>query len=336
MPGWTGTWRQTRKGRAMTAEHSGVAPRRMPPTILATCVLPWDRHLTFLEKEFRAHVRLIAGKVTPHIYVFGTAGEGYAVTDRQFREIAAVFWDEAQVCGVTPMLGVISNSLGTVIERIEFGIEAGFRQFQVSFPAWGGVSGAERDTFFREVCGRFSDAQFLHYNIPRGRRVLTGAEYAVLARRHPNLAAIKFSSSDAAVVRELVTGCGPLQCFLTEPAYVLARDYVHCGLLVSLSGARLDLPGRFARATGASLRELGELAYQVDDLLERCFRETSPEAHMDGAYEKVLARAHGARLPLRLLPPFAGASEEGCRRFLTGLRALPGLEADGAAEGGLA
>lgn len=307
--------------------------RRMPPTILATCVLPWDRRLRFGEAEFRQHVRLIAANVTKHIYVFGTAGEGYAVTDSQFRAIAGIFRDEAAACGVIPMLGVISNSLGTVIERIEFGIEAGFREFQISFPSWGAVTDPERDAFFRETCGRFRGARFLHYNTPRGRRVLTGAEYRELARRHPNLVAVKFSSSDAAVVRELVTGCGPVQCFLTEPAYVLARDYTRCGLLVSLSGVRLDLPGRFAGATGAALRELGDLAYRIDDLLEQSFRRTSPQAHMDGAYEKVIARAHGARLPLRLLPPFEGAAEDGCRRFLAALRSLPGLDGDQATGG---
>ena len=319
---------QGRSGNG-AARESGAAPwspHRMPPTILATCVLPWDSRLRFREADFRAHVRLIAENVTRHIYIFGTAGEGYAVTDSQFRSIAQAFWDEAENCDVTPMLGVIGTSLGTVIERIEFGIETGFRQFQVSFPSWGVVSDAERDTFFREICGRFGEAQFLHYNIPRGRRVLTGAEYKQLADKHANLAAVKFSSSDAAVVRELVNGCGPLQCFLTEPAYVLARDYVDCGLLVSLSGARLDLPARFAVASGDDLRELGRLAYEIDDLLEQCFRATSPQAHMDGAYEKVLARAHGARLPLRLLPPFEGASEDSCRQFLSGLRRLPGLQ----------
>jgi hypothetical protein len=306
--------------------------RRMPPTILATCVLPWDDQLRFGEDAFREHIRLVAASVTRHIYVFGTAGEGYAVTDSQFRDIATIFWDQAQASDVTPMLGVISTSLGTVIERVEFGVRTGFREFQVSFPSWGAVSDNERDTFFREVCDRFPDAQFLHYNIPRGRRVLTGAEYLQLSGRHPNLAAIKFSSNDAAVVRELVTGCGPLQCFLTEPAYVLASDYVDCGLLVSLSGARLDLPGRLAAATGTELRRLGELAYRIDDLLEQCFGATCPQAHMDGAYEKVLARAHGARLPLRLLPPFQGATEECCQRFIAGLREIPGLDEDAGKE----
>ncbi len=299
--------------------------RRLPPTVLATCVLPWDDRLRFDEDAFREHVRLVAAHMTRHLYVFGTAGEGYAVTEAQFRDVARVFWDEARRCAVTPMLGVISNSLGTVIERLEFGLGLGYRQFQISFPAWGRVGDAERDVFFAETCGRFGQAQFLHYNTPRGGRVLTGAEYGRLAAEHASLAAAKFTSSDAAVVAELVRNAAPVQCFLTEPAYVLADG--NCGLLVSLSGVRLGLPGRFQAARGAGLRELGRLAEAVDELLEDSFRAACPSAHMDGAYEKVLARAHGARLALRLLPPYQGATEDAYRRFEAGLSRLPGLEA---------
>jgi dihydrodipicolinate synthase/N-acetylneuraminate lyase len=297
--------------------------RRLPPTVLATCVLPWDDRLRFDEDAFREHVRLVAAHMTRHLYVFGTAGEGYAVTEAQFRDVARVFWDEARRCAVTPMLGVISNSLGTVIERLEFGLGLGYRQFQISFPAWGRVGDAERDVFFAETCGRFGQAQFLHYNTPRGGRVLTGAEYGRLAAEHASLAAAKFTSSDAAVVAELIRNAAPVQCFLTEPAYVLADG--NCGLLVSLSGVRLGLPGRFQAARGAGLRELGRLAEAVDELLEDSFRAACPSAHMDGAYEKVLARAHGARLALRLLPPYQGATEDAYRRFEAGLSRLPGL-----------
>jgi dihydrodipicolinate synthase/N-acetylneuraminate lyase len=297
---------------------------RLPPTVLATCVLPWDDRLRFDEDAFREHVRLVAAHMTRHLYVFGTAGEGYAVTEAQFRDVARVFWDEARRCAVTPMLGVISTSLGTVIERIEFGLGLGYRQFQISFPAWGRVSDAERDVFFSETCGRFGQAQFLHYNTPRGGRVLTGAEYGRLAAEHHSLAAVKFTSSDAAVVAELVRNAAPVQCFLTEPAYVLADG--NCGLLVSLSGVRLGLPGRFRAARGAGLRELGRLAEAVDELLEDSFSAACPSAHMDGAYEKVLARAHGARLALRLLPPYQGATEDAYHRFEAGLGLLPGLD----------
>jgi 4-hydroxy-tetrahydrodipicolinate synthase len=306
----------------MTTADTGQA-RRLPPTVLATCVIPWDERLRLDEQAFREHVRLAAARMTRHLYIFGTAGEGYAVTEAQFRDIARVFWDEARLCEVTPMLGVISTSLGTVIERVEFGLELGYRQFQISFPSWGAVRDPEMKDFFRQTCGRFPQAQFLHYNTPRGGRVLTGREYGQLAAEYASLAAVKFTSSDAAVVTELVQNAAPVQCFLTEPAYVLAE--ADCGLLVSLSGARLGLPGRFKTARGADLRALGRLAMAVDDLLEASFAAECPSAHMDGAYEKVLARAHGARLSLRLLPPFQGATENAYRRFEAGLGRLPGL-----------
>ena len=107
------------------------------------------------------------------------------------------------------------------------------------------------------------------------------------------------------------------------------RELRAAGLAVRcpVSGVRLGLPGRFQAASGAGLRELGRLAEAVDELLEDSFRAACPSAHMDGAYEKVLARAHGARLALRLLPPYQGATEDAYRRFEAGLGRLPGLEA---------
>jgi len=39
---------------------SSEPARRLPPTVLATCVLPWDDRLRFDEEAFREHVRLAA------------------------------------------------------------------------------------------------------------------------------------------------------------------------------------------------------------------------------------------------------------------------------------
>ena len=297
----------------------------MPASILATCVIPWDRRFQFEEESFRRHVRQIAGSITRHIYIFGTAGEGHAVSDAVFKEIAAAFYQEALNSSVTPMLGLISNSLATVIERIEYGIELGYRQFQLSLPSWGRLSDPELEAFFRETCGRFPAVQFLHYNTPRGGRVLTGAEYHRLARTYESLAAIKFTSSSAETVAELVTHCPPLQCFLTEPAYVLARPLVECGLLVSLSGVRASLPTRFIESDGDGLQRLGVLADEIHAALLESLGDEARDVHMDGAFEKVIARAHGAEIPLRLLPPYHGFSEAACARFMARLNRLDGL-----------
>lgn len=58
----------------MSASHSPV----LPAAILATAVVPWTDRYEFDEAVFRREVLTIARNLTHHIYVFGTAGEGYA------------------------------------------------------------------------------------------------------------------------------------------------------------------------------------------------------------------------------------------------------------------
>jgi dihydrodipicolinate synthase/N-acetylneuraminate lyase len=280
----------------------------MAPDILATCVVPWDARGRFDEERFRAQVRTLAAGLTRHLYVFGTAGEGYAVSDRQFAAIAEAFADEAAGAGATPMLGVISLSLSTVIERIELGLALGFAQFQLSLPSWGALRDGEVARFFAETCDRFPDARFLHYNNRRAGRVLRGAEYRRLADRHENLAAIKFTSSDADVVRELVAGAAPLQCYLTEDAFALAADEHECGLLTSVVHADFALARAFHAARGDRLRELLREAHRIDAALMAAIGDE--DVHMDGAYDKLIARLHDPGLPLRLLAPYASATDE--------------------------
>ena len=71
-------------------------PTDAPLPILATAVVPWTADYQFDADTFRSQVRTIARGLTRHIYIFGTAGEGYAVSEAQFREIATCFWRCAQ------------------------------------------------------------------------------------------------------------------------------------------------------------------------------------------------------------------------------------------------
>src|SRR5689334_6233448 len=151
---------------------------RYPTCILGTCVVPWDDAGNFLEDLFRHQVRTLAAEGTPHLYVFGTAGEGYAVTDALFERVVTVFHDEMRSVGAEPMAGVISLSLPTIIERIETARGIGVKQFQISLPSWGACTERDVFDFFQQVCGRFPDCQFLHYNLMRTKRLVTPREYA--------------------------------------------------------------------------------------------------------------------------------------------------------------
>src|ERR1043165_6322227 len=103
--------------------------KRYPSTILATCCIPWNEDGSLAEVIFRRQLQTLARNLTRDIYLFGTAGEGYAITDKQFDQVSRVFWEEMNQENARPMLGIISLSLGTILERIGRAREFGFRYF---------------------------------------------------------------------------------------------------------------------------------------------------------------------------------------------------------------
>ena len=276
-----------------------------PPTILATAVVPWNDKYEFQEDVFRRQVHTLARELTRHLYVFGTAGEGYAVTESQFDRITRVFWDSAREAQVTPMVGLISLSLPTIIERIERCRALGFRLFQLSMPSWGALNDEEVDRFFAETCGRFRDCQFHHYNLMRTKRLLTSVEYRRLAAAHPNLIAVKNSTTDPAVIADLMTLQPRLRFYITEMGYAIARKTHDLGLLISLASIHPERAKRFVSGTDAQrAADVEELKGVVAGL-----KAAGTRFHIDGAYDKMLYRMTDPTFPLRLLPPYASATE---------------------------
>jgi dihydrodipicolinate synthase/N-acetylneuraminate lyase len=266
-------------------------------------------------------VRKILNEGTRNVYVFGTASEGYAVTNRQFFEITRVFQDEMRRGGAEPMVGVISLSLPTIIERIEMARELGIRQFQISLPAWGALTEPEMFQFFRETCGRFRDCQFLHYNLLRTKRLVTPAEYGRLAEEHPNLVATKNSTDSMDRIQSLLIQAPQLQHFLTETGYLYGSLLGECGLLISIAATNWTAGRNFFEAgRRRDVETLIACQRELSAYLPILINAAGPGEHIDGAFDKMLWKLHDRRFPLRLLPPYAGATEEGFERFAAALR----------------
>lgn len=284
--------------------------------ILGTAVVPWTARFEFDEETFRRQVQTIARHLTRHLYVFGTAGEGYAVSDSQFDQITKAFWSSSQECGVSPMVGVISLSLPTIIARIERSHALGFRRFQLSLPSWGALNDHEVDVFFAETCGRFRDCDFHHYNLLRTKRLLTSVEYRRLAAAHPNFVAVKNSTTDPAVIADLMTLTPRLRFFITEMGYAIACRTHDVGLLISLASvnparAKVFVAGDDAQRT-ADVADFAAMGAKLKEL-------SAGRYHIDGAYDKMLFRVSDPTFPLRLLPPYASATEDDFAKFLAAL-----------------
>ena len=307
----------------VASDPSGAASAaaRYPRVMLGTCCLPWNEDGTLAEDVFRRSIRSLTARGLRDLYLFGTAGEGYAVTDTVFDQATRVFVEEAAALDVPSMVGVISLSLPTVIERIERAAALGVRRFQIALPSWGTLTDAEVAVFFRETCGRFPESQFLHYNLPRSGRLLTGRDYAALAAAHPNLVATKLGGGDVRMIGDLHSEAPQLRHFFTEQGYAVGSALGEPGFLVSLASTNL----RRARAyfDAGAQRDAAALAAMQQELaaLHRALVSAmDPGAHMDGAFDKLFSRLLVPDFPLCLLPPYAGASEAAFERFANVLR----------------
>ncbi|MGC3968733.1 MAG: dihydrodipicolinate synthase family protein [Pirellulales bacterium] len=279
--------------------------------ILAACVVPWDADGRFLAEPFRRQVRAIASSLTTRLYLFGTAGEGYEVTERQFDEIVDVFCGECAGLAIDPMVGLISLSTGTLVERIERCRARGVRQFQISLPAWHAVDDRELAAFFRATCGRFEDCRFLHYNLLRTKRLLNADDYARLAAEHQNLFATKNTGMLGDDLRKLLDQTPTITHYLGERGLAQTRPGDNVGLLASIStisAARCREFYEACRTADAATRNrLAEEIFALGALL----RETVGQPpRIDGAYDKLLWALHDPEFPLRLLPPYSGSTCE--------------------------
>lgn len=287
-------------------------PARYPRTILATCVVPWDEQEKLLEAVFRDEIRYLQGLGLDHLYIFGTAGEGYAVDTPRFREVVAVFADETQGKPIQTQVGVIGLSTANVIERIRIAYEAGFRTFQISLPAWRGLNDVELRRYFDDVCGAFPDCNFLHYNLGSAYRTLTADDYRVLVDRVPNLVATKNTFVDAGNLIDLIQNVPELQHFLGESNYPHGCMTGTCSLLPSIS---LALPGMtralYDAGQAGDVQRLFELQHQIRLFTRQVLGPLLRQRRIDGAYDKLLLRLSGFEaMPLRLLSPYQGFDED--------------------------
>lgn len=84
------------------------------------------------------------------------------------------------------------------------------------------------------MCGRFPDVQFLHYNLPRAKRLLTGADYPRLADATPNLVATKNTGGGLSRAADLMTRAPDLQHFFGEENFAHGCMFGECSLLSSI------------------------------------------------------------------------------------------------------
>jgi dihydrodipicolinate synthase/N-acetylneuraminate lyase len=285
-------------------------PGRYRQGVLAACCVPWDENSSLLKDVFRRHIRFVLDRGFRDVYIFGTAGEGYAVDMKRFEQVVAVFAEETNRPGVQAQVGVIALSTAHAIERLRIAHASGFRSFQISLPPWGKVDDDEMMRYFEDVCGAFPDSLFLHYNVRRSQRMLTGSDYRRIADRVPNLAATKITSANVYDPIDLMRCVPDLQHFFLEQIYPIGALHGPCSLLSSMG---VVLPAKTMQLFEfGRQKRFGELFALWREYMAVSYAILQPlegTARMDGAYDKLCARIVDGEMPLRLLSPYIGFGE---------------------------
>jgi len=287
--------------------------KRFPQTLLCAACIPWTEDNRLDVTLFRRGVELLCENGAGSVYLFGTAGEGYAVDREQYVQIVSEFMDVMQRWpNVIPMVGIISMSMTEVMERIRLAADLGARYFQISFPSWGAVTDAEALAFFKSVCLAFPDYKFMHYNnAVRSKKRLSPKDYIRLAEELPNLAAVKFIAPSFNEIHEFARLDLPIRIFFLEYAYgygALAYEgfgFLASALNCSYKTMRAYFEAGRQRDSQTILRIHDDLSLFYDALFSNC-----TGSRIDSAYDKTFLQFSIPEFPIRILPPYEGCTQQ--------------------------
>ncbi len=276
----------------------------------AACV-PWTKDFEFDEAAFRKQVKNLVDHDAKSIYIFGTAGEGYAVNARVFAQVVKALVEEcAKKTDVMPMTGVISTSMMEMIDRIKIGRDLGCRDFQIALPCWGALNDEEVIGFFKTICGQFPDCRFIHYNNgPRSKKLCKIGLYTELAKVIPNLVAVKYSTDKMYEIYNMVTTECPIAFYLVDAGYTYGIMKGQCGFLNSFASIDMGLAWRYFYAgQNKEYEVLLELDSYYKELVN-CFDMITREV-MDSALDKSIERVADGTFCNTLYPPYNGLTED--------------------------
>ena len=292
--------------------------KRFPKLLLCAACIPWTEDHRLDVPLFRKGVRLLCENGAGSIYLFGTAGEGYAVNREQYLQIVTEFMDEMKhFPDVIPMVGVISMSMTEIKERISMAAELGVRYFQISFPSWGAVSDDEALCFFKEVCGAFPDYKFMHYNNAlRSKKRLAPRNYQRLVEEIPNLVAVKFIAPSFEEIQVFAQLDLPLRVFFLEYAYGYGSlVYPEFGYLASVTNCSYHVMRAYYEA---GCRQDLDMILQIHrdfPILYESLFTCCPGDKIDAAYDKLFLQFTIPAFPARILPPYEGFTQEQVEAF---------------------
>ena len=279
------------------------------PSYLVSVPIPWNDDQSFDKELFTEILGELKKQYCDGLYLFGTSGEGYAITDEEFTEIVAHFKEQTWDFPGFLQVGCFGLSSAQVKLRCAVCMEIGIEQAQVTLPFWKELNDEELELFFQDICHSFPEMKFLLYNNPRNKRKLKGWELEDIHKKYPNLVAAKTGSGNWMEIYELLTNSPSINHFLTEGAFPFGSTIREVGLIPSYNYIFTERCRMFFEAVISSERERAESLH--NEIMEFHLKTALPllnKGYIDGAIDKAYARLGGLNIPLTVRSPYQGLS----------------------------
>lgn len=177
---------------------------------------PWDASFDIDSGLVHELVARYAAAGLHGAYTTGTDGEMHVLDLPEFRALASAFGRSTAELGVPAQLGCTWSHTEGVIERARIAQECGISRIQAALPSWVPLNDDELRGFFAALQEALPEMEFIHYNIARAGRFLTGDDYRSILDVAPNLIGSKHTGGDVASIIDIVGQTPELDHFVVD------------------------------------------------------------------------------------------------------------------------
>jgi len=284
--------------------------------IWAGVTLPWDENYQLDEGIFRKNlIRLCEAKVHG-IYTTGSTGEFYTLHYKEFCRMVDIVMEVVPPYKIPVQIGCNTPNTRDTITLLKYVEDKGCDGAQVALPFWMELTDKEILKFFKDISRAVPSLPLIHYNIPRAKRFLFGADYCKIKEIAPNLIGVKFTFAGNyfGKLQEALSENPGLSYFVAENLLVSAMQLGARGSYSSLVCTNPNFMLRmFCLAEERKWDEAIKMQKRANNLFKDIVTilEKLGEGTIDPVEDKGLAVASGFFLGhQRTRPPYIGWSDE--------------------------
>lgn len=285
--------------------------------IWAGITMSWDEHDAFDEASYRTNTEAMCQHPVHGIYTTGSTGEFYAL---DFEEFCAMVDIQVEICSQydKPLqIGCCSDATRKTLKLLEYAAGKPYvGAAQVTIPYWMELTDRELLQFFKDLYTACPDLPLVHYNIPRAKRFLSGADYLRILEVAPNLVGVKytFAGSHFGALQDALMMTPQLSYFVAENLLVSAMMLGARGCCSSLVATNPEFTlAMYDHAANGRWEE----AMQMQKIANQFFSDAAAfiagrgEGDIDPVFDKGLAVAAGCAVgSQRTRAPYIGWSDE--------------------------